>query len=54
MIIPNNIYLGDCLELMPEIEGKSVDLIICDLPYGVLNRKNKHAQWDSIIPFEPL
>jgi len=31
----NKIYQGDCLELMKEIEDKSVDLILCDLPYGV-------------------
>lgn len=39
---------------MREIHDKSVDAIICDLPYGVLNKGNKHAQWDTIIPFEPL
>ena len=50
----NKIYHGDCLELMKEIPDKSVDCIICDLPYGVLNRRNKSAQWDNIIPFEPL
>lgn len=54
MLKENEIYLGDCLKIMPEIEEKSVDLILCDLPYGVLNAKNKNAQWDSIIPFEPL
>lgn len=45
---------GDCLELMQSIPDKSVDMILCDLPYGVLNKGNKHAQWDRIIPFEPL
>ena len=40
---------GDCLELMKEIPDKSIDAIICDLPYGTTNCK-----WDSIIPFEPL
>ena len=45
---------GDCLELMKSIPDKSVDCICCDLPYGVLNRGNKHAQWDNIIPFEPM
>ena len=53
-IEPNNIYEGDCLSLMPYIEDRSIDAIICDLPYGVLNRGNKSAQWDVIIPFEPL
>ena len=40
---------GDCLELMKEIPDKSVDMILCDLPYGTT--KNK---FDKIIPFEPL
>lgn len=50
----DKIYLGDCLELMKEIPDKSIDCIICDLPYGVLNKKNVNAQWDIIIPFEKL
>jgi len=47
----NEIYLGDCLKLMPKhIEDKSVDLILADLPYGTTQNK-----WDkNIIPFEPL
>lgn len=45
---------GDCLELMKGIPDKSVDMILCDLPYGVLNKSNKHAKWDNLIPFEPL
>ena len=47
----DKIYLGDCLELMKEIPDKSIDCIICDLPYGVLNKSNVNVQWDSIIPF---
>ena len=54
MIEPNNIYQGDCLEVMDGIADKSIDAIICDLPYGVLNKGNKHAQWDVVIPFAPL
>ena len=45
----NKIYNMDCLEGMQEIPDKSVDCIICDLPYGTTACK-----WDSIIPFEPL
>jgi len=45
----NSITLGDCLELMPSIKTKSVDMILCDLPYGTTICK-----WDTIIPFEPL
>ena len=40
---------GDCLELMKEIPDKSIDMILCDLPYGTTACK-----WDSIIPFKPL
>ena len=39
------LYNGDCLEVMKEIPSKSVDMILCDLPYQVT--KNK---WDTIIP----
>ena len=45
---------GDCLEVMKDIPDGSVDMILCDLPYGVLNKQNKNAKWDSVIPFEPL
>ncbi len=31
----NNIYHGDCLELMKDIPDKSIDFICCDLPYGM-------------------
>ena len=47
-------YNEDCLVGMKAIPDKSIDCIICDLPYGVLNRQNKSAQWDNIIPIEPL
>ena len=40
---------GDCLELMKEIPDKSIDMILCDLPYGTTSCK-----WDVVIPFEPL
>ena len=45
---------GDCLKLMKNIPDKSVDMILCVLPYGVLNKKNESAKWDAIIPFKPL
>ena len=54
MIHPNYILNGDCLEVMRDIPDKSIDLVLCDLPYGVLNRNNPNSKWDSIIPFEPL
>jgi site-specific DNA-methyltransferase (adenine-specific) len=40
---------GDCLELMREIPDASVDMVLCDLPYGTTA-----CGWDSVIPFEPL
>lgn len=43
------LYLGDCLELMKRIPDGSVDMILCDLPYGTTACK-----WDTIIPFEPM
>ena len=47
----NNIHLnkGDCLEVMKDIKDNSIDMILCDLPYGSIDCK-----WDKIIPFEPL
>jgi site-specific DNA-methyltransferase (adenine-specific) len=41
--------LGDCLERMKEIPDGSVDMILCDLPYGTTACK-----WDVVIPFEPM
>ena len=43
------ILLGDCLELMKDIPNGSVDMILCDLPYGTTACK-----WDVIIPFDKL
>ena len=43
------LYNGNCLELMKDIPNKSIDMILCDLPYGTTACK-----WDVIIPFEPL
>jgi len=42
-------YQGDCLVEMDKITDKSIDMILCDLPYGTTACK-----WDSIIPFDPL
>jgi DNA modification methylase len=44
-----NLQQGDCLELMASIADASVDMILCDLPYGTTRNK-----WDAVIPFEPL
>ena len=45
----NSLILGDCLEIMPQIADKSVDMICTDLPYQVTN-----LSWDTLIPFAPL
>jgi len=45
----NKIHLGDCLQIMQEIENGSIDMILCDLPYGTTACK-----WDTVIPFAPL
>ena len=43
------LFQGDCIEIMKQLEDQSVDLILTDLPYGTLK-----CDWDVIIPFEPL
>lgn len=40
---------GDCLELMKDISDKSIDMILCDLPYG-----STQNRWDNVIPFSSL
>lgn len=50
----DRIYQGDCLELIKQLPDKSIDCIICDPPYEVLNKNNKDAQWDRVIPFDDL
>lgn len=44
-----DLRLGDCLELMRDLPDKSVDMVLCDLPYGMTA-----CAWDSVIPFAPL
>ena len=44
-----NLLHGDCLEIMKDIPEKSIDLILCDLPYGTTDCK-----WDKVIPFHLL
>ena len=51
---------GDCLELMNDIQDHSVDLILCDLPYGTTDRVgtekkgNRIFAWDNVIPLDQL
>lgn len=49
MLEINKIYNEDCLDGMKQIDDKSIDCIICDLPYGTTKCK-----WDIIIPFNKL
>jgi site-specific DNA-methyltransferase (adenine-specific) len=43
------LYLGDCLELLDQIEDNSVDMVMCDMPYGTTD-----CAWDSIIDLDRL
>jgi site-specific DNA-methyltransferase (adenine-specific)/modification methylase len=45
----NRVIEGDCLEVMKEFPAKSIDMILCDLPYGITQN-----HWDSIIPLDEL
>lgn len=45
----DTIVLGDCLEKLPSVPDKSVDMVLCDLPYGTTACK-----WDTIIPMDRL
>jgi len=45
----NNIYENDCIEQMKLLPSKSIDMILCDLPYGTTQNK-----WDSVIPLGKL
>lgn len=43
------LYLGDCLDVLPTLPDKSVDMVLCDLPYGTTN-----CAWDSVLPLDRL
>lgn len=45
----NQIILGDCIDIIKQIPDKSIDMILCDLPYGTTQCK-----WDTIMPLETL
>ena len=45
----NNVFEGDCLEIMKQLPDKSIDMVLCDLPYGTTQNK-----WDSVIPLGEL
>ena len=48
-IVDIRLWQGDCLDLMKNIEDKSIDMVLCDLPYGTTQCK-----WDTVIPFDLL
>ena len=54
MIELDKIYNEDCLIGMQRIPDGSIDAVICGLPYEVLHKNNPNAQWDRMIPLEPL
>ena len=45
----NRLFEGDCLDIMEHLPDDSVDMVLCDLPYGTTQNK-----WDSKIPLIPL
>jgi DNA methylase N-4/N-6 domain-containing protein len=45
----NQVFEGDCLDLLPNIPDRSIDMILCDLPYGTTRNK-----WDSVIDLSKL
>jgi len=45
----NKVIQGDCIQVMKKFEDKSIDMILCDLPYGTTQNK-----WDSVIPLDEL
>ena len=49
MINTRQMLSGDCLELMPKIPAQSIDMILCDLPYGITR-----CRWDTVIPLDIL
>ena len=47
--LKNTVHCGDCLEIMKQISSESINMILCDLPYGTTACK-----WDIIIPLDKL
>lgn len=48
------LYNGDCLEIMKDIPDKSVDMVLCDLPYNTSKRRTTWNSWDHEINLEQL
>lgn len=49
-----SLYNGDCLKVMPTLTDGSIDCIIADLPYAVLNKSNPSAIWDKEIDMDKM
>ena len=47
--ITNEIFFGDCIDLLKKIPDNTINMILCDLPYGTTQCK-----WDSVLPMEEL
>jgi site-specific DNA-methyltransferase (adenine-specific)/modification methylase len=47
--ILNSVFQADCLEMMKQIPDESIDMILCDLPYGITQNK-----WDCYVPLDAL
>jgi site-specific DNA-methyltransferase (adenine-specific)/modification methylase len=47
--LSGSLFEGDCLEILPRFPADSVDMVLCDLPYGTTENR-----WDSVIPLDPL
>jgi len=45
----NGVYLGDCLDIMGSLDTGVIDMVLCDLPFGVTKNRN-----DKVIPPEKL
>ena len=48
-MIKEGFYCMDCFDGMVQIDDKSIDMILCDLPYGTTRNR-----WDTVLPFDEL
>ena len=49
-----SLFKGNCFDVLPTLPSSSVQLFLCDLPYGVLNKQNPHAAWDKPVDLNAL
>lgn len=47
--ITNRLFKGDCIDVMKSFPDNSIDMVLCDLPYGTTQNK-----WDSVVPLDEL